>query len=59
MIGLTAIALLYGGGDEALKALQAGTIAAALPFTFVVLLYAVALIIGLRRELRDMKAAKL
>lgn len=55
MIGLTAIALLYGGGDEALKALQAGTIAAALPFTFVVLLYAVALIIGLRRELRDMK----
>ncbi len=57
MIGLTAIALLYGGGDEALKALQAGTIAAALPFTFVVLLYAVALIIGLRRELRDMKAS--
>lgn len=55
MIGLTAIALLYGGGDEALKSLQAGTIAAALPFCFVVLLYAIALVIGLRRELRDMK----
>ena len=53
MLGLTAIALLYGGGDEALKALQAGTITAALPFTFVVLLYGVCLIIGLRQELKQ------
>jgi len=55
MLGLTAIALLYGGGDEALKALQAGTITAALPFTIIVLLYAVCLVIGLRAELKDMK----
>jgi len=53
MLGLTAIALLYGGGDEALKALQAGTITAALPFTVIVLLYAICLIIGLRSELKD------
>ncbi len=53
MLGLTAIALLYGGGDEALKSLQAGTITAALPFTFVILLYAICLIIGLRKELSD------
>ena len=53
MLGLTAIALLYGGGDEALKALQAGTITAALPFTVIVLLYAVCLIIGLRSELKE------
>jgi len=52
MLGLTAIALLYGGGDEALKSLQAGTITAALPFTIVVLLYGVCLVIGLRQELK-------
>lgn len=50
MLGLTAIALLYGGGEDALKALQAGTIAAALPFTIIVFFYALCLIIGLRRE---------
>lgn len=50
LLGLTAIALLYGGGDEALKSLQAGTITAALPFTFVILLYAVCLVIGLRQD---------
>ena len=53
MLGLTAIALLYGGGDEALKALQAGTITAALPFTIIVLLYGICLIMGLRTEPRD------
>ena len=53
MLGLTAIALLYGGGDDALKALQAGTITAALPFTVIVLFYAISLIIGLRSELKD------
>ena len=53
MLGLTAIALLYGGRDEALKALQAGTITAALPFTVIVLLYAVCLIIGLGLEPKD------
>ena len=47
MIGLTSIALLYGGGNEALKSLQAGTITAALPFSLIVLLYGVCLVIGL------------
>jgi len=56
MLGLTAIALLYGGGDEALKSLQAGTITAALPFTLVVLLYGLCLVIGLRQELKENKA---
>ena len=37
MEGLIAIVLLYGGGAEALRALQAGTIAVALPFTVVLL----------------------
>ena len=53
MIGLTSVALLYGGGKEALKALQAGTIAAALPFTFIVLSYGVCLLLGLRLEMRE------
>ena len=47
LIGLTAIALLYGGGEEALKSLQAGTITAALPFSFIVILYGFCLIKGL------------
>lgn len=55
MIGLTAIALLYGGGPDALKALQAGTIAAALPFTIVVLLYGLCLIIGLAKYMKEQK----
>ncbi|WP_339743757.1 BCCT family transporter [uncultured Maricaulis sp.] len=37
MEGLIAIVLLYGGGAEALRALQAGTIAVGLPFTIVLL----------------------
>jgi BCCT family betaine/carnitine transporter len=47
LIGLTSIALLYGGGEEALKSLQAGTITAALPFSFIVILYGFCLIKGL------------
>ena len=47
LIGLTSIALLYGGGEEALKSLQAGTVTAALPFSFIVLLYGFCLIKGL------------
>jgi len=53
MLGLTAIALLYGGGADALKALQAGTITAALPFTAIVLLYCVCLTMGLMRDRRE------
>lgn len=53
MLGVTAIALLYGGGADALKALQAGTITAALPFTAIVLLYCVCLTLGLWREHKE------
>ena len=52
LLGFTAIALLYGGGDEALRSLQAGTITAALPFAFIVLLYAFCLVIGLRQDMK-------
>ncbi len=50
MLGLTASALLYGGGTEALNSLQAGTITAALPFTFVLLICCVSLYLGMRDE---------
>lgn len=50
MLGLTASALLYGGGEEALQSLQAGTITAALPFTFVILICCVSLWKGMRSE---------
>lgn len=48
--GLIAGALLYGGGKEALKALQAGAITTGLPFTLVLLIMCVSLYIGLRHE---------
>lgn len=50
MEGLIAGALLFGGGAEALKALQAGAISAGLPFTIVLLLMCVSLYIGLSSE---------
>lgn len=59
MLGLTAIALLYGGGKEALQSLQAGTITAALPFSVIVILTAIALVIGLMREHKADKAEAL
>ena len=52
MFGLTASALLYGGGTSALETLQAGTIAAALPFTIVLLICCLSLFLGMRDELR-------
>ena len=36
--GSIASALLYGGGNQALNALQAGTIATGIPFTLVIIL---------------------
>jgi BCCT family betaine/carnitine transporter len=48
MLALTASTLLYGGGTSALQTLQAGTIVAALPFTFVVFASGVSLIFGMR-----------
>lgn len=50
MLGVTASALLYGGGTGALETLQAGTIVAALPFTFVLLLSCLCLFMGMRGE---------
>lgn len=50
MLGVTASALLSGGGTAALQSLQAGTIAAALPFTFILLACCVSLWIGMRDE---------
>jgi len=49
--GLIAGVLLYGGGSEALKALQAGAITAGLPFTAILLLMCVSIYKGLKTEL--------
>ncbi len=51
--GLLAAALLYGGGQQALAALQAGTVAAGIPFTVVLLLVCFSLYKGLNASLRE------
>lgn len=48
--GALAAVLLYIGGAEALQALQAGVIITALPFTIVLILMCVSLVMGLRTE---------
>lgn len=50
--GVIAGTLLFGGGAEALKALQAGAITVGLPFTVVLLLMSVSLYLGLLSERR-------
>ncbi|MGF1908456.1 BCCT family transporter [Vibrio kasasachensis] len=50
MEGAIAVALLWIGGTEAIQALQAGAISTALPFTIVLLLMCVSLIMGMRTE---------
>lgn len=50
MEGVIAAALLFGGGKEALAALQAGAISVGLPFALVLLLMCVSLFKGLRHE---------
>jgi BCCT family betaine/carnitine transporter len=50
--GLIAGALLFGGGGDALGALQAAAITVGLPFTLVLLAMCVALYMGLRHEQR-------
>ncbi len=57
MLGLTAAMLLFSGGTEALNALQAGTILAALPFSIVLLVCCVSLYKGLRAEERVLRGA--
>ncbi|KJY99048.1 BCCT family transporter [Pseudoalteromonas ruthenica] len=53
--GAIAAALLWIGGTEAIEALQAGAISTGLPFTIVLLLMCVSLILGLRTEPRPGK----
>lgn len=49
LLGLIASVLLYGGGQEALMALQAGTIITGIPFTTVLILISLNLLKGLTR----------
>ncbi|WP_028862830.1 BCCT family transporter [Psychromonas aquimarina] len=48
--GAIAAALLWVGGTEAIQALQAGAISTALPFTVILLIMCVSLIMGMRTE---------
>jgi BCCT family betaine/carnitine transporter len=48
--GAIAAALLWIGGTEAIQALQAGAISTGLPFTVVLLLMCVSLVLGFRTE---------
>jgi BCCT family betaine/carnitine transporter len=50
--GAIAIALLWIGGTEAIQALQAGAISTGLPFTFVLLLMCLSLLMGMRTEVK-------
>ena len=52
MEGLIAGTLLFVGGDAALNALQAGAISTGLPFTVILLLICISLLLGLRHERR-------
>tara|TARA_R110001606_G_scaffold110684_2_gene236866 strand:+ start:102 stop:1706 length:1605 start_codon:yes stop_codon:yes gene_type:complete len=56
--GLIAIVLLYGGGAQALTALQAGTIAVGLPFTIVLLVCCVSLWKGLSADSRALRTVE-
>ena len=51
--GAIAAALLWVGGTEAIQALQAGAISTALPFTIILLIMCVSLIMGMRTEPRN------
>ncbi len=58
MEGLIAGALLFGGGTDALGALQAVAITVGLPFTLVLLAMCVALFMGLKHELKHVLPQK-
>lgn len=53
MQGLIAGVLLYGGGEHALSALQAGTVATGIPFTLVLILISISLFKGLLSSLKE------
>ncbi|GAL28618.1 high-affinity choline uptake protein BetT [Vibrio variabilis] len=50
MEGAIAVALLWIGGNEAIAALQAGAISSALPFTVILLMMCVSLLMGMKTE---------
>ncbi len=56
--GAIAAALLWVGGTEAIQALQAGAISTALPFTIILLIMCVSLVMGMRTEPRAKRVAK-
>ena len=58
MEGVIAIALLVGGGGDALSALQAAAITVGLPFTVVLLVLCLGLWMGLRHELHHVLGGK-
>jgi len=58
MEGLIACALLYGGGKQALEALQAGAISTGLPFTIVLIFMSISLYKGLQHELQVQRLEK-
>ena len=51
--GAIAAALVWIGGTQAIEALQAGAVSTGLPFTFVLLLMCVSLLLGLKTEPRN------
>ena len=53
--GVIAAVLLFGGGGDALGALQAAAISVGLPFTVVLLVMCLSLYLGLRHEQRIME----
>ncbi len=54
LLGAVTLMILLLGGKEALKALQAASIAGALPFTFVIIAMTIGLLKSLREESSDM-----
>ncbi|MDN3679843.1 BCCT family transporter [Vibrio tapetis subsp. quintayensis] len=55
--GAIAAVLLWVGGTEAIQALQAGTISTGLPFTIILLVMCVSLVLGMKTELEKYKPA--
>ncbi|WP_019612809.1 BCCT family transporter [Psychromonas ossibalaenae] len=55
--GTIAAVLLWVGGTEAIQALQAGAISTALPFTIILLIMCVSLLMGMRTEMVHYKPA--
>ena len=50
MEGVIAAALIFGGGKDALGALQAAAITVGLPFTVLLIIMCLGLFLGLRKE---------